>query len=576
MVSSPIAAARRKSADLQYTWKSKKAEKSTEPKKQVVASKSKRVYSYQPAKGGTAADPGREAVQGTAFSPDSAFLSDQADWDTSEKPADKIFFPDTPLKDNVVPANSNLTDSASETSAAQRPVSPKPAPKVNVYHLERRLNESAPYLSSKFIPTSPGGSEDVRRPSPRHREKLNRWYQQKSQKNISRRRSEDSDTRILSSGSESYDNTYAETYADTYADYTYADTYTDRTYDIDTYGSRTYDDRTYETSYRAETFDETVGDRTYDDTIDEYEDRRRRRRSRSQRRRLRGKGKYSMDERDYVLKQEMMHNEQEIPFFCILIIALQLLVLCTQMALCGIASLEVNPMVGPFPDAFSEWGGKNAYLMLMNDQWWRLLTSSFLHVGIIHLLVNAFCMFMTISVFELEWGSFRWVFLYVISAAGSTAISTVADPDTISVGSSGALMGLYAAKLAQVVSHTCFDVDRESMDRVIRMEQLSSVLVGLTLVSLLSSITYVEFSGHLGGLVVGFFGGIIAFSGPIVSWCSRCMWSFSGLLCLGAVMSLTVYVLLEYVEPDEEIADACEYFRNLYPEDYDCDCKWQE
>jgi hypothetical protein len=40
------------------------------------------------------------------------------------------------------------------------------------------------------------------------------------------------------------------------------------------------------------------------------------------------------------------------------------------------------------------------------------------------------------------------------------AHSSVFDPDTIAVGSSGALMGMYAAKLSQVMSRTFFDVHK--------------------------------------------------------------------------------------------------------------------
>ena len=57
-------------------------------------------------------------------------------------------------------------------------------------------------------------------------------------------------------------------------------------------------------------------------------------------------------------------------FFPILLQAILLI----QLILCGVAPVDVNPMVGPFPDAFSEWGGKNAYLLLEGQQYWRIIT----------------------------------------------------------------------------------------------------------------------------------------------------------------------------------------------------------
>ena len=43
-----------------------------------------------------------------------------------------------------------------------------------------------------------------------------------------------------------------------------------------------------------------------------------------------------------------------------------------QLTMCGIAPFATNVMVGPFPDAFSVWGGKNAYLMVENNEQRRL------------------------------------------------------------------------------------------------------------------------------------------------------------------------------------------------------------
>ena len=45
-------------------------------------------------------------------------------------------------------------------------------------------------------------------------------------------------------------------------------------------------------------------------------------------------------------------------------------------------------MFGPYPDALSEWGGKNAVLILEDGQWFRLVTPIFLHAGVIHLFCN--------------------------------------------------------------------------------------------------------------------------------------------------------------------------------------------
>ena len=269
---------------------------------------------------------------------------------------------------------------------------------------------------------------------------------------------------------------------------------------------------------------------------------------------------------------EFLIMKQRIAYLCIAVSAVQLGILLIQLLLCGVASVHVNPMIGPYPDAFSEWGGKNAYLMLEEHQYFRFITPAFLNVGFVHLLVNVFCQLETCAFFEREWGSARWLLFYVISTVGCVATSVVWNPDEIAVCSSGALMGLFGAKIAQVITWTAFDIRSSYFDST-QLDQLGGVMCSAALVSLLSFVTYIEWSGHMGGFSAGFFAGMFAFSSPIASRRIRLVWGLTGLagLFIGAF-----YLGYEMIKlyPDEELGDACQYFRNLYPEGYNCECVW--
>ena len=135
-------------------------------------------------------------------------------------------------------------------------------------------------------------------------------------------------------------------------------------------------------------------------------------------------------------EDDYVRTKQSVAYLSIMLTSVQLLVLMLQLTMCGMAPWEVNGFIGPYPDSFSEWGGKNAYLILYDNQWWRLVTPSFLNVGILHLLINAFCQLEAIAFFEREWGSFRWGLVYIISSVGCNAFSCYFDPDEIAVGSS--------------------------------------------------------------------------------------------------------------------------------------------
>lgn len=278
-------------------------------------------------------------------------------------------------------------------------------------------------------------------------------------------------------------------------------------------------------------------------------------------------GLWSDDNRYIVYKQKVAGMS-------IFVSALQLALLFIQLILCGVASLDVNPMIGPFPDAFSEWGGKNAYLLLDGHQYFRLVTPIFLHVGVIHMLVNAFCQLETCAIFEREWGSTKWIIAYLVSGTGAVATSCVVSPDEIGVSSSGALMGLFGAKVAQLVTYTSFELHNKSYMFYVGLDQMGGVLCSAAVIFLLSLVTYIDISGHVGGFLSGYLVGIILFCKAIASTCTRLCWALVGLTGLiGGSFGLG-YLLYVETYPDNELGDACQYFRNLYPEGYDCECQW--
>eukprot|EP00934_Nitzschia_sp_Nitz4_P003632 Nitzschia sp. Nitz4//scaffold36_size144017//66891//68390//NITZ4_003092-RA/size144017-processed-gene-0.45-mRNA-1//1//CDS//3329549474//3622//frame0 len=286
--------------------------------------------------------------------------------------------------------------------------------------------------------------------------------------------------------------------------------------------------------------------------------------------------KYSQDDDGLWSEAETVTIlRQKIAWFSIVLSAVQLGVLIIQLSLCGVAPIEVNPLVGPFPDAFSEWGGKNAYLLLDGRQFYRLVTPTLLSVGVVHLLVNVFCQLETCAYFEREWGTFKYICIYLLCGAAAVASSVAENPDEIGVASSGALMGLYGAKLSQIFAYNCFEVRHPLYAESVQGDRLGGIFLSSAMLFILSTLVdYIDLSGLVGALLVGFCAGMFLLSGPIASTCANVLWSLVGMAAFSALATILFLYLYMATTPDEDLADACQYYRLMYTEGYNCDCAW--
>ena len=275
-------------------------------------------------------------------------------------------------------------------------------------------------------------------------------------------------------------------------------------------------------------------------------------------------------------KTEIYIVYQRYGYFSILFSIAQTAILGAMMFQCGIAPLTINPMIGPGPDVLSEWGAKNAVLMLEDDEWWRLLTPILLHAGVIHLLCNVMVQIDTGAFFEREWGSLTWLIIYLVSAIGSSALSVVAMPDSLSVGSSGAVMGLFGGKAAEVICRFCESTDTEQ-DRIahqVRKEQCAGVTCSIIIVMLFSFIPYVDWAAHLGGLIAGFCIGLILFALNMnKACCSKVVWLVVGIASTALYFGFIFQRIVSgQIEPMEDLRDVCNYYeQNLA--NYECNCQ---
>ncbi len=96
-------------------------------------------------------------------------------------------------------------------------------------------------------------------------------------------------------------------------------------------------------------------------------------------------------------------------------------------------------MAGPF--GFIQWGA-SVPALVRNGEYFRLLSASFLHAGLIHLALNGLALYVLGSLLERLMGWPRFLLLYLGAGLGATCASAFFGGVSWSVGASGAIFGL--------------------------------------------------------------------------------------------------------------------------------------
>ena len=132
--------------------------------------------------------------------------------------------------------------------------------------------------------------------------------------------------------------------------------------------------------------------------------------------------------------------------------------------------------------------------LILEGQWWRLITPMFLHIGIIHLLMNSMALYFLGTTVERIFGRFRFLFIFLLAGFMGNVASFVFSPQSISAGASGGIFGLFGALLFFRLVHP------RPFFRTMGANIIT--LVGINL--LIGFLPGIDFAGHLGGLVGGF------------------------------------------------------------------------
>lgn len=143
-----------------------------------------------------------------------------------------------------------------------------------------------------------------------------------------------------------------------------------------------------------------------------------------------------------------------------------------------------------------QWGADYGPYTL-GGQYWRLITSMFLHFGIIHIFGNMWCLWSLGRLAERLLGAFSVIGIYLLTGVGASLLSLSWDPMRVSAGASGAIFGI-AGALITTLYFGKHNLPQESVRRLL------GYVLRFSLLNLLFGLKgHVDNMAHLGGLVTG-------------------------------------------------------------------------
>jgi rhomboid protease GluP len=157
----------------------------------------------------------------------------------------------------------------------------------------------------------------------------------------------------------------------------------------------------------------------------------------------------------------------------------------------------------PNPTVLQSWG-TNFGPFTTHGEWWRLVSSIFLHFGFFHLALNMWALYVGGRLAERLFGSGAFALIYFASGIAGSLSSLLWNPAVNSAGASGAIFGVYGAMLAFFLRK-----DHSIPPSVVRQQRSSGIaFIAFNLINGLSH-AGIDNAAHIGGLAIGLAMGLV-------------------------------------------------------------------
>nr|CEL67996.1 TPA: Rhomboid-6, isoform A, related [Neospora caninum Liverpool] len=178
----------------------------------------------------------------------------------------------------------------------------------------------------------------------------------------------------------------------------------------------------------------------------------------------------------------------------------------------GSAGASLSSWESPNARILRHLGGLETNYIREYSETFRLFTSMYMHGGWMHILINLSCQIQILWIIEPDWGFWRTTLLFFLGGISGNLLSAVADPCSITVGSSGSMYALLGALIPYCVEYW------KSIPRpgCILVFMIVVVIIGILTGMAGFTDNYAHMGGALGGILWGFA------SITTVSACDKC------------------------------------------------------
>jgi len=158
---------------------------------------------------------------------------------------------------------------------------------------------------------------------------------------------------------------------------------------------------------------------------------------------------------------------------------------------------------GPTVPQLIHWGGNSSEKVLLENQWWRIVSSAFVHIGAAHLIMNMWALWVLGTLAEAVLGTYLYLGVYLVCAIAGSLTSLYWNPYVVGAGASGALMGILGAEVS-VLKFARLPLPKEVLRSTIR-----SLVQGAVLTLVIGFLPRIDNAAHTGGLLCGLLIGLL-------------------------------------------------------------------